>query len=75
MTLHRRRKPYSRRYAERQLASTQQALASVRALQVGADWRKAATKAQTLRRLEADERKWQAVLEPRPVERFFELPF
>lgn len=74
MTLHRKRRPYSPAYARRQLASVQQALAGARALEVGSDWRRAASKAETLRRLECLERKWQRVLNPEPIG-LYQLPF
>lgn len=74
MTLHRARKPYLPAYARRQLENVEQALVGVRAAKVGSDWRKAATKAETLRSLEAQQRKWRNVLEPRRME-MFDLPF
>lgn len=75
MTLHRKRRPYSPAYARRQLVSVQQALASLRLLEVGSDWRKATSKAENLRRLECLERKWQRVLNPPPLEQLYVLPF
>lgn len=75
MTQHRARRPYSPAYARRQLVRVEQSLASIRALQVGADWRKSAAKAETLHRLEAEERKWRRILAPPAPERFYTLPF
>lgn len=74
MTLHRPRRAYSPAYARRQLARVAQALASVRALPPSPDWRQSAAKAATLRRLEAQQRHWQRVLQPGPPERFYTLP-
>lgn len=74
MSIHRPRRPYSTAYARRQLSRVEQALESVRALKV-TEWRKVASKAEALRQLEAEERKWRRVLEPGPLERFYQLPF
>lgn len=60
-------------HAIRRLAQVQQALASVRALKP-TDWREATRKAESLRRLEAQERRWRGVIEPRRVE-FWQMPF
>lgn len=65
--------PYRRpsaQHARRQLTRVQQALAALRSLEVS-DWRERASKAENLRRLEAQERKWKGILEPPPVERFY----
>lgn len=74
MTLHRRRKPYSRRYAERKLAEATAMVKHWQSRRVGSDWRLAADKAAGLRKWEAEEFRWQSVLHPEPIE-VYELPF
>jgi hypothetical protein len=74
MTLHRPRRPCSRRYAERKLAEASAQVRFWAAQRVGSDWRRAADKAAGLRKWEAEEFRWQCVLNPQPIE-VFELPF
>jgi hypothetical protein len=74
MTLHRPGHLYSRRYAERKLAQASAMVDYWHAQRVGSDWRQAADKAAGLRKWEAEEFRWQCVLNPQPIE-VFELPF
>lgn len=61
-------------YARRQLARIEPQIAALRAQDCIGNWRRAADKARTLASLEAQQARWQAVLDPPPVERF-RMPF